>query len=152
MKIKVVVIALAMLLVIISSFSYGALAYPELKASDVQIDEEVWRQTNNLAGRDLSRDDLASGRIVQKNGRDFFSAKLKFTWQDEASEYVTAVYCYSLELLGDGQEVSSSIIHIDRLAALYIFRAGKYEIKFKDQTAPCLQRKERGKDKNFKET
>jgi hypothetical protein len=152
MKIKVTVITLAMLLTMVGAFSRRVLAYPELKASDVQIDERVWGQTNKLAEKELDKEGLRDGRIVRKNGRDFFSAKLKFVGEDYASEHATVVYCYSLELLGDDQEVSGSIIHIDRLVALYIFREGKYEISFKDQSAPCIQNKEQKKDKNFRET
>lgn len=140
MNIKVTVLVLAVLLVIIGVLSYQISAYSDLKVNDlIRINEKIWRQTNNLAGKKLDAKGLADGRIIQKNGRDFFSAILKFTGSDDRNEYAAAIYCYSLELQENGGKAVGVAIRLERLAALYVYRDGKFETKFKDEGASCIR-------------
>ena len=71
MKITVAKVLSAILVVSALGFGFWAQAYPGLGISNILINEEVWKQTNDLAQAALRQNDLANGRIVQKDGRDF---------------------------------------------------------------------------------
>lgn len=149
MNIRSLAVVAAVLIAMISATSRLAQAYPGLMAYDISISEEVWEKTNDQVGAALDKEGLDDGRIVQKDGRDFFSARLRFV--GGVDEPVTAVYCYSLQAQKNNGEVVGFVIELERLASLYLLKEGKIEIRFKDESAPCLRQDAKQKEKQKNE-